>query len=148
MPFTFGPFTLDHDTPTTRKAYADIRAGGADTCTCAMCRNWVAIRDRVLPSEFRDLLDRLGIDYTKDGEVVHYSRRDDGLHYYDGWYHGIGVMLSEPTTEMAIIDGVEIVIDWSNGTDLFFEQLRGYPFVRVSFSGFFPWVLEGEDEPE
>ena len=148
MSLTFGPYTLDHDNPTTRKVYESIPAGGSQTCKCAMCRNWVAIRDRVLPSEFRDLLERLGIDYRKDGEVVHYYRREDGLHFYDGWYHGIGVMLSEPTGERAIIDGVEIVIDWSDGTDLFHDQLRSYPLVRVSFAGFFPWVLEGEEEPQ
>ncbi|HVJ27655.1 MAG TPA: hypothetical protein VM493_08925 [Vicinamibacterales bacterium] len=139
----FGPYTLDHDTPTTRKAYADIPAGDSQTCTCAMCRNWLTIRDRVLPAEFRDLLDRLGIDYTKEGEIIQSSRRRGDRHLVTVRYHAIGVMLSEPTSETVIIDDMEIMIDWSDGSDSFFEPLRSYPLVSVTFTGYVPCVLEG-----
>ena len=148
MSLTFDSFTLDHDAATTRRVYADVGPGGADTCICSMCRNWRAIRDDVLPTEFLELLETLGVDYLKDAEVVHFYRREDGLHSYSGWYHAIGVIVSATRHWGTEFDGVDVGIAVSDGTDLAYEELLAYPLVRVSFSGYFPWVLDMGDEPQ
>jgi hypothetical protein len=58
-----------YDRDATVAAYALMPSGGAERCGCVHCRNFAAQRDTVYPSEFRDLLKKLGIDPNKEGEI-------------------------------------------------------------------------------
>jgi hypothetical protein len=70
----------------TRRIYAQIAAGGADTCNCLPCRNFRLVRDAAYPPEFCALLDELGVDYRKELEVYGGEPLADGTHVYDGWF--------------------------------------------------------------
>ncbi|MBC8037637.1 MAG: hypothetical protein H7X89_10525 [Rhizobiales bacterium] len=47
---------------------------------------------KVYPAPFLALLDELGIDPRKDGEVFHYNRNSPGQHSYGGWFHFVGTL--------------------------------------------------------
>ena len=47
-------------------------------------------RANAFPAEFLALLDQLGIDSHKDGEVYHNGRLAPGCHDYAGLFHFIG----------------------------------------------------------
>src|SRR5262245_42240485 len=84
---------IQFDREETATAYAQIEIGGAEACGCEPCRNWVASRVQLIPSGFRDLLERLGIPSDRDAEVYHNARLESGLHSYGGWYHFVGNIL-------------------------------------------------------
>lgn len=62
----------------TIQAYARAQAGGTATCSCVWCRNFVLVRDGVYPDAFLALLESLGIDPKKDGEVYHNGEIEPG----------------------------------------------------------------------
>jgi hypothetical protein len=85
---------IEYDRSATIAAHVRSPATGPETCGCDPCRNWAATRDRLLPPDFRELLDRLGIPFDREAEVYHNCRLDAGLHSYGGWYHFVGRILS------------------------------------------------------
>ncbi len=89
---TFDNWTYSLDREATVKAYQAVSHGGAETCDCAGCRNFVLARATVFPVSFLALLDYLGIDCLKDGEAYHNGRISPGRHDYGGWFHFIGTL--------------------------------------------------------
>jgi hypothetical protein len=47
---TYRDWILDCDVEATRAGYETISAGGAESCDCAGCRNFLAQRDSVYPA--------------------------------------------------------------------------------------------------
>src|SRR5580693_2346377 len=84
---------IEYDITATAAAYTRAPANGPEACGCNPCRNWAATRDRLLPEEFRALLDRLGIPPNREAEVYHNCRLESGLHSYGAWYHFVGIVL-------------------------------------------------------
>jgi hypothetical protein len=84
-PISHQRYTVDR--AATRAAYARQPAGGATTCTCNGCRNFLAARDRIFPSRFVEFLESLGIDPTKEAEAYRTGQLAPGRHHYGGWYH-------------------------------------------------------------
>jgi len=75
---SFGQWQYTVDVAATAEAYARAPHGDAQRCRCSTCRNFISIRDTVLPNEFRNFLLSLGIDPLKEGEVYHrYQFVDD-----------------------------------------------------------------------
>ena len=85
---------VEYDHEATVAAHSGAPANGPESCVCAPCRNWAATRESLLPREFRELLDRLGIPFDREREVYHNCRLETGLHSYGGWYHFVGRVLS------------------------------------------------------
>jgi hypothetical protein len=57
------------DRERTRLAYSSMKSGDAERCGCTYCLNFAAQRSTAYPEVFRLLLDQLGIDPEKEGEV-------------------------------------------------------------------------------
>jgi hypothetical protein len=54
---TYRDWILDCDVEATRAGYETISVGGAESCDCAGCRNFLAQRDSVYPAEVLNLFD-------------------------------------------------------------------------------------------
>lgn len=133
------------DREATILAYGQTERGGADTCDCAGCRNFRAVRADCFPPEFIALLGQLGIDPRKDAEVYHIARIAPGRHDYGGWYHFIGtfdeVGKSPPVT---LGSGFSAWVCPASGPRL--SSLKGKQVVQLEFYiEAIPWRL---DEPE
>jgi len=153
-------WVLQVDREATLKAYAATPAGGADTCECLYCKNFVAAREDASPMEFRALLEKLGIDYRKDAEVYELSPDGSRVRSYSGWFHFVGSIVSvdghevqRPTKPPQI--GVDLWVprEQINDTfgitfclksDLSHAAFEGHDLVQVEFDTEVPWVL---DEP-
>lgn len=88
-----GDQLVAHDTAASVAAYAEITNGGAERCGCLYCRNFIPQRSRAYPPEFINLLSRLGIDFTKEGEVFHCGTLDNGSQLYGGWFYFVGTLI-------------------------------------------------------
>jgi hypothetical protein len=87
-----GDQIIRYDTERTRTAYAAIKSGSALRCGCPYCRNFVAQRSTVYPEEFRQLLDQLGVDPKKEGDVFEESPYSS-LVRYGGWFYLTGELI-------------------------------------------------------
>lgn len=144
---TLGQWQYTCDYPATQSAYLLAKTGGAESCSRNTCRNFVAVRERVLPTEFTALLRSLGMEYTKDAEVCHLGRLPSGEHRYGGWFHFAGKL--EKTGDFPMVAMSPNLKIWlCNGNAPHLETLNGVPRVQLEFDLInVPWVLD-EAEPE
>ncbi len=91
-----GDYIIGHDRDLTRNAYASMKSGDAERCGCSYCRNFAAQRGTVYPGTFRLILDQLGIDPAKEGEVYE-SGPDGRLRVYGGWFYFAGELCAKGT---------------------------------------------------
>ncbi|MGD2132444.1 MAG: hypothetical protein PVI23_06585 [Maricaulaceae bacterium] len=131
----------------TIKAYEAVANGGSESCDCSACRNFVPARETVFPSSFLTLLDKLGIDPSKDGEIYHVARMSPGLHEYAGWYHFVGSLNQSGDFAPAYLEeGFSVWMSRPNAPRL--PSLKEKPVVQLEFrSESVPWLLS-EPEPE
>jgi hypothetical protein len=75
-----------------------IKAGGADSCTCLSCRNFVLQRGIAYPEQFLLLLDKLGVDPGKELEAFDYDFESSPQHHmYGGWFLFSGEIIDGAT---------------------------------------------------
>jgi hypothetical protein len=143
---TFGKWAYTCDRSATAEAYSQVSAGGVDTCTCNGCRNFVLVRDDVFPAAFVELLQSLGIDPHKDGEIYHNGRLAPGRHDYAGWFHFIGSL--DRTGDYPVVELGHGFTAWlCTGSAPGIPPLKGRPLVQLEFhSTNVPWRL-AETEP-
>src|ERR1700753_851679 len=92
--FHFGRWSLECDPEATRRSYRDIPKGSAEECSCEPCLNFVAARAQIYGDEIVAIFDDLGIASEREAEIYHLFRLPSGLHYYGGWFHFVGRILS------------------------------------------------------
>ena len=141
------------DDALTRSTYANVAVGGADSCICKNCKNYVKSREFAFPGGIKKLFNALGVDYKKDCEVVHYYRNRNGLHHYCGWFHYIGDFFG-PDCTLPLANGgyttnlVTITPNFSigfrKGTSLSIFQ-NNENLVQIEFEAHIPWII---DTPE
>lgn len=143
----FGRCHFECDLQATRAAYAKVERGGAASCDCNGCRNFVAVRMQVFPQRFVAFLETLGIDPSKDGEIYHNARLAPGRHDYAGWFHFVGDLYV--TGDFPVVDFGEGFTAWlCRASAPSLTALQGMPLVQLEFhSEAVPWVLD-EAEPE
>ena len=102
-------------------------------------------RANAFPAEFLALLDQLGVDPNKDGEVYHNGRITPGRHDHAGWIHFIGSLAE--TGDFAPVrlgDGFTVWMCGASAPRL--ASLAGLPVVQLEFHAeSVPWLL---DAPE
>jgi hypothetical protein len=142
----FGCWQYTVDRPATVRAYAQAERGGVDTCDCDYCLNFRPTRPEVFPAAFLALLEELGIDPYKDGEIYQNVRLAPGRHAYAGWYHFVGTL--DQTGDFPMVELGDGFTAWMcNGTAPRLPTLHGLPAVELGFStDRVPWLL-GEPEP-
>jgi hypothetical protein len=142
---TYGQWQFRADAAATAAAYTRAPQGDPERCGCSFCRNFIANRDTVLPSEFRSFLMSLGIDPSKAGEVYHEGRLGPGRHCYGGWFHFVGFLDTH---------GDFAPVEYENGFIACMAQrtapglaaLDGLPLVQVEFrTQSVPWVISDEE---
>jgi hypothetical protein len=111
-----------YDREETSKAYSAMKCGDAKRCGCAYCLNFAAQRKTVYPENFRLLLDQLGIDPEKEGEV--YECGPEGpLSVYGGWFYFVG----------ELIHAGDRMTDAATGFQYWFGDAKSLPRPEVDF---------------
>jgi hypothetical protein len=136
-----------YDTAATRAVHARLPTGGADSCSCDPCRNWVLSRARLVPAELQVLLDRLGIPLDRDAEIYHNARLESGLHSYGGWYHFVGRVLSGEREASPHVPFGQFAVFFHSSPALLPEAFAGQPVVQLEFDAELPWLSEVPEVP-
>jgi hypothetical protein len=138
-----GDQIVRYDPERTRQAYSTIEFGDPEQCGCSYCRNFIAQRSIAYPTSFRILLDQLGIDFEKEGEVYE-SGAEGNLRLYGGWLFFSGELIGP---------GERLVTEVESGFQYWFADSKRLPkpggdfgasVAAVEFYTKIPWVVEGE----
>ena len=134
-----GDQIIRYDREQTRNAYSAMKGGDAERCGCSYCLNFAAQRTTAYLGDFRLLLNQLGIDPEKEGEV--YECGPEGpLRVYGGWFYFVG----------ELIQAGERMTDTTSGFQYFFTDAKRLPrpvvdfgknILAVEFITKLPWVI-------
>src|ERR1051326_776215 len=119
-----GDQTIRFDRERTLEAYSSMQKGDAERCGCADCLNFAAQRKAAYPEDFRALLDRLGIDAEKEGEVYECGpEEENGRLVYGGWFYFAGEI---------VVAGERLITDPS-GFQYWFREVKRLPDPQANF---------------
>ena len=114
--------------------------GYAEECSCIFCRNFADQRDLAYPASFRALLEQLGIDPNKEGEVFECGPVEDGCHLYGGWFYFVGEMVTAGERNYTAPDSHQFEFFFTSiGPDA--PAFRGGPRLTIEFTTHVKWVL-------
>ncbi|HLH02126.1 MAG TPA: hypothetical protein VKX25_05105 [Bryobacteraceae bacterium] len=132
-----GDQVIRYDRTRTQCVYSSLEKGDADECGCICCQNFAAQRDSVYPELFKRLLDQLGIDPAKEGEVYEMGPTDEGKYMYGGWFYFAGEMIAagEKTSHSEALEY------WFTANCPEAPAFRGGPLLALEFVTALNWVL-------
>jgi hypothetical protein len=148
MPTTeirIGDQTIRYDRDRTTAVYRTLERGSAEECGCLFCQNFFAQRNLVYPASFRALLDQLGIDPNKEGEVFEYGPVEDGCRLYGGWFYFVGELVTAGERNFSAPDSHHFDY-WFTSIGPDAPAFRPGPRLTVEFTTHLKWMLE--DRPE
>jgi len=136
-----GDQTIRYDREATAAAYGTLEQGGAEACGCPFCKNFAVQRSLVYPASFKSLLERLGIEATKEYELHEYGPVEDGCRLYGGWFYFVGEMVVAGERNSNAPDA-------SHQFEFFFTSVgpnapafRGGPRLTLEFTTHVKWAL-------
>jgi len=135
-----GDQTIRYDHGAIAAAYASLPHGDADECGCIFCKNFAAQRDVIYPASFRDLLELLGADPSKEGEAFEYGPADDGCHVYGGWFYLVGEMVAAGEQNTTVADCHDFQF-WFTAKHPDASGFHEEPVLAVEFTAHLKWVL-------
>jgi len=140
-----GDQLVRYDRDATVAAYAHLQRGSAEMCGCNVCRNFLAQRDGVYPQHFLRLLDQMGIDLTKEGDLYEEGPLADNVQPCAGWFYFVGqvVEAGERLTEMG--KDFQCFIRGAGATSV--TKLFGDSVCALEFTARVPWVLDASCDP-
>jgi hypothetical protein len=149
-------WTIEFDKELTIKGYESITAGGAETCICSDCKNYIANRENIFPKEVFKLFSDLGIDYKKDVEICTYGKLPNGLYQIDGWFHFKGKIINALIWNEKIPNGYSLHLTKINENfSIGFCKDNALTFfndkedlVQLEFEAFIPWIIDEKPDDE
>ena len=159
--FRIGDQLIRHDRACTEEAYK-IFVPWTQKCACGFCRNFGLQRRTDYPSSFMELLNQLGIDAMKEGEVYDLGPAGIGKRRYGGWFFFCGELLElgEKLTTRSGIDYFVIgpeKLTTQSGISYFVigpgrmpspnpRDAFGEHPLALDFTTEIPWVLDEDPE--
>lgn len=150
---TYKNWILEVEKERTSAVYALAKGGSPEGCDCNECKNFLANKEKIYPTEFKDLLKKLGIEEEKALEVSHFGKLENGKHFYGGWFHFKGKILAGKDCKIAHENGsytIETVainenfeIGFTKNVDLsFFDESESKDLVQIAFFTKLDWVID------
>jgi hypothetical protein len=136
------------DPEATAVLYRDtFTVAGADSCSCAGCKNFAFQRDKIYPGEFLQFLKELGVNRLREWEAFDYdfNSGNPNKHLYGGWFLFVGELVvgvdSPPKHAM------ETFTYWFTTSFPAPALPMDMKICAVEFLVQVPWVLTETDDP-
>lgn len=135
----------------TLETYFSVSGGGADSCLCSDCQNYIQNRKNVFPEEVKTLFLNLGIDCNKEVEICSWQILPNGLHHIAGWFHFKGELIEGKNckkdidneafhTELTDIGNNFSIGFCEQNSQTFFKDKSG--LIQLEFEAHIPWVID------
>jgi len=148
----FGRWQLSCDPDLTRKSYAAVAIGGPEECGCVPCLNFAAARQQIYKPDVLALFEKLGIPHDREVEIYHMARLTSGRHFYGGWFHFVGSIVSGSDAAKQIAENTwqpdlektsdSFSLGFSSRIELIREPFKSLPLVQLEFTAEVPWILD------
>jgi len=140
-----GDQTIQFDRDATAAIYGTLEHGDAEECGCTFCKNFAGQRELVYPASFRALLEELGIDPNKEGEVFECGPVEDGCHLYGGWFYLVGEMVTAGEQNSNASDSHQFAF-WFTTNCPNAPAFHCGPLLAIEFTAHVRWVLPESPE--
>jgi hypothetical protein len=97
MQTDFLNWTFESDVEATSSVYSSIKEGEAQACSCDSCMHFLKFRDSLFPQNVLALFNKLGIDYTKEIDLIDQGIVSPGKIWYETWFDFKGFIVSGPS---------------------------------------------------
>lgn len=147
----FKDWKFEVDKALTVETYSRVAKGGAESCLCSDCENYIQNREKVFPEEVKSLFSDLGIDYNKEVEILSYQILPNGLHHIAGWFHFKGKLIEGKNCKKDIENEVSQIelTDIGNNFSIGFCEQNSLTFfenkeelIQIEFETYIPWVTD------
>jgi hypothetical protein len=150
-----GRWTIASDAEATRKAYAATLVGSPEECGCTHCLNFAAQRSEAYPLTAIQLFEKLGIAANREAEIYHMARLESGRHFYGGWFHLVGSILSGADAARQVAENIWqpdleaesdfFSLGFTKQVHLVRKPFEGLPLVQLEFTAKIPWIIDAEE---
>ena len=151
----FGRWTLASDSDATISAHSAMSLGSPEECGCTHCQNFAAQRPQIYPPAVLGLFGRLGIPRDHEAEIYHLLRLETGRHFYGGWFHFVGSIISGRDAAKQVAENIWepdlhavsefFSAGFSARIALVREPFKGLPLVQLEFQTQIPWIIDAEE---
>jgi len=104
MKVDFLNWTFESDVEATASVYLTIKEGEAETCPCPWYKHYLKFRNSLYPQSVIELFHKLGIDYTKEIDLIDQGVVSPGKRWYETWFDFRGTVVSGPSGWNSSID--------------------------------------------
>ncbi len=142
MRFKYRGWVADVEVEVTRRAYAQGHQGAAVECGCEECANYIAARDAgyIFPDEVAKLLSDMGVDLSRESEVVVVGRVGRDSIVYSGWFNVAGALVSDSGGPTEVEPGFDLY-PMEEGA-LVDDAFGEVPVFRIEFEVLAPLVAQ------
>jgi hypothetical protein len=139
-----GDQLIRYDRNATVAGYSKMDRGSAESCRCIFCRNYIPQREQAYPPDFVRLLDQLGIDSTKEGDLYEAGPPLDKVQAYGGWFYFVGEVVEAGERLANMSKDFGCFVRGAGQTSA--TRLFGEDVCALEFSAKVPWILEENAE--
>jgi len=129
---TLGTWRIWYDQTKNQEIYARIPTGSCEDCKCDGCKWFAENRENFYPKSFLNLLEKLGIDYRKEAELITYGDAAGENEPRGGLFHLLGHIESGDET-LQYLDS-NFCLDMNDDQSLLQDQFEGLATVKLEWS--------------
>ncbi len=146
----FKDWELNVDFLNTQKLYTDMDSGAAELCNCTDCENFIDNRNNLYPTEVRALLNELGVDYSKEGDIWKICK-ENNLHRYSGCFFFVGNFKGENSIQPLSNSSSETIlktvtdnfsIGFCNCSYASINSKSTHNTIQIEFEARIPWTID------
>lgn len=139
-------YTVLVDKELTQALYNELPLlSDREHCGCSDCSNYVRACES-LDEQVRGFFDQFGVDPRKEGEIWHVYENDDGVHYYDGFYHFIGKIVGIDQLDWIEVGNFKFgLANFSNESTLVPDSFPN-PIIELSINAYLSWDVEYDEK--
>ena len=112
-------------------------------CGCSDCRNYVKACE-TLDEQVR-IFDQFGVDPRREGEIWHVYENDDGVHYYDGFYHFVGEIVGIDELDWIGVGNFKFGLTNASKDSALVPDSFLNPIIELSIKAYLSWDVEYDE---
>ncbi|MFE8698759.1 DUF3986 family protein [Cytobacillus sp. FJAT-53684] len=110
-------------------------------CGCPDCSNYVKACG-ALDEQVKDFFEQFGVDPRKEGEIWHVYENEDGVHYYDGFYHFVGEIVGTRMLDWIEVGNFKFGLTNSSNESTLVPDSFPNPIIELSIKAYLSWNVE------
>lgn len=113
-------------------------------CGCLDCSNYVRSCE-ALDEQVKDFFDQFGVDPRKEGEIWHVYESEDGVHYYDGFYHFVGEIVGIDQLDWIEVGNFKFGLTNASNESTLVPDSFPNPIIELSIKAYLSWDVEYDE---